>query len=199
MIYYRMFHVPVWVVVEESERKKQVVDWLNKALALHVEWPSNTFYKTMEEMRKSGWSEYLDNEEPIPHELLLRASIEHLSKFNSKASVTPYTTFTTINKKDKTPAGYANMLNGVLLSCEPIILSQIFMVQERASMPDSYKVWYTDEPCDKNVLTRLALNVITIGEEEGCSINIKEVKSKKELEQMLEDKFIPIMQTLNSN
>lgn len=190
LVYHRTFYVPLWVIIEECKNKSKVIKWLTENDALGVPWPSLTFKDTAESFRSRGWSEYLDSEIALPVEFVMRAAVEHVQKTNPTAQLIPYKTLTGINRRDKTKEGYTNIFDELLLSCEPINLSQIFMVQEKAHHPnrESFKVWFTEDPCNKKVLTMISNKVITVGERDGVDINVEGL-SKNELNQTLEEKL----------
>lgn len=201
MAYHRVFKVPVWIILTEmtKSKKKAVTEWLKEADALTVDWPALSFPQALLAYRNKGYAHALP-EPPfvLETQLLLRAASEHL-----KAAVGPTSYLAgsvnlppnRLNRSVQSEGDLVQIFNDLLSLEDPIALSQIFQVQERCYREDAkkHRAWVSSGLADsrgvpKNLLTRIADRVITIGDEASNDLALGET-DKAELTQKLEDFF----------
>lgn len=190
--YYKMFKVPVWVLVQElsKQKTKVVLDWFRDSEALLQEWPANTYKDTVLGYANKGWRDYVQPGQILPAQLVMMSATEHVKNTVGITSQLIYTSpVHRLDRKMNKDEDYARLFNEILNSQQPIVLSQIFQVAERSHRErGNHVVWVTPAPAPKNILSILSDKVITVGEGDDCEINIAGVKIK-ELSEFLEQKF----------
>lgn len=197
MAYHRVFKVPTWIIINDmtKARTKAVMAWLNDAEAYQVEWPGKTFPKALFEYRNKGYAHALpDYPFVLDTSLLVRAAAEHLknavgptSYLAGSVNLPP----NRLNRHTKNDADLVDIFNDLLSLEDPIALSQVFQVQELCYRDDAkrHRTWVSIGPgVPKNLLTRIADRVITIGDEAANDLSVGGLE-KDELNQKLNDFF----------
>lgn len=197
MAYHRVFKVPTWIVINDmtKARAKAVMAWLKEAEAYPVEWPAKTFPKALLEYRNKGYAHALP-EYPFVLEttLLIRAAAEHLKNVIGPTSYLAGSVnmpTNRLNRRAENDTDLVTIFNDLLSLEDPIALSQIFQVQERCFREDTKRhfAWVSTGPgVPKNLLTRIADRVITIGDDPTNDLCVGEVE-KDELTTKLEQFF----------
>ena len=193
MIYNKVFKTPLWVVVKKGSKSKQIAKWFTDHGAKLIEWPSSSYKDSLESYKVKGWAHVFN--EPrvvIPPQLLTLSANEHAKKtLSPNAHLVFDSSVGRLNRVIESSHDYFDLFNNILKSQPRLNLSQIFQIGELCHNEDSarYSVLVTIEPCDKTILTELALKVITIGKGVDCEINIEKAEKDK-LEEYLESEII---------
>ena len=175
----------MWVVLRPTQKQTTILKWFEQAEAHFQNWPSSTFKETLMAHRNKGWHKFLpDNGEPyfLNPQLLAVAAAEHI-----KTSLSPRSQIAFrapphhVNRHVTSEADYERIFDEVLENQDTIGLSQIFQIGELChnERKKNYKVFLTEEPCNKKVLTAIADRVITIGEDDSCDINVASVNARE--------------------
>ena len=197
MSYHKVFKVPAWIVLDSMTRgrRKVIHKWMANAEARVQDWPGNTYAKALYEYRNKGYSHALPVEGPfvLETQLLMRSASEHI-----KVSLGPTSYLAgsvshpadRINRNVKDSGDLTTIFNDLLSLEDPIALSQIFQVAENCFRDDVKvsRVWVTDGPAPKNLLTRIADRVITIGDEPNNDIVVDGL-NEEQVSEKLEEFF----------
>lgn len=184
MFYYKTYKVPMWVVLQPTQKKTTLLKWFKQAEAHLQPWPSSSFGETLLSYRNKGWRPHLPKEFPfvLNPQLLAVAATEHVKKTLGITSqiafqAPPHHT----NRKMESEADFERVFDELLTAQAPINLSQMFQVGEKCHQEGrrNYKVFVSEAPVNKNVLTNIADRVITIGESDDCDINVAKVNARE--------------------
>lgn len=191
MTYNKTYRVPTWVVLNKTGAKKQkkALQVLTEAGAKVKEWPAATFGEFLLTFRNKGYASHLPKEFPyfLDPALMLRAAGEHVKNVlgpTSNLSGAFSSPANRLNRKIESEADYERLFNQILDLEDPISLSQMFQIAENChSGYNEATVFVTVGPVPKNLLTKVANKVITIGDDADNDIVTEEAKLE-ELEQL---------------
>jgi hypothetical protein len=189
MIYNKVFKAPLWVVIKKGPKSKQITNWFTEHGAKLIEWPSNSYKETLESYKKKGWADVFSGPKVIiPPQLLIMSANEHAKQtLSPNAQLVFDVSIGRLNRVIESGDDYSVLFNNILKWQPRINLSQVFQIGELChnEYTTRHSVLVTNEPCDKTILTELALKVITIGKGVDCEINIEKAEKDK-LEDFLE-------------
>lgn len=193
MAYHRVFKVPAWVILDKmtKSRRAAVIEWMAGAEARVQDWPANTYPKALYEYRNKGYAHALPAKGPfvLETQLLIRSAAEHV-----KATLGPTSYLggsvsqptNRIDRKVEKDEDLVTIFNDLLSLEDPISLSQIFQIAEKCHRDDIKvsRVWVTNGPVPKNLLTRIADRVITIGDEANNDVVVDGLKEDQVFEKL---------------
>jgi hypothetical protein len=172
MIYNRAFKVPTWVVLGSmsKNRAKAVSEFFNEAGARYQEWPANLYPEALLNYRNKGYADALP-EYPFILEtnLMLRSAGEHLkdclspkSQLGGSSGLPPHR----VNRKADSRDDLVTIFNDLLSLEDPISLSQVFQIAELCHRDGAkqFKAFVSSGKVPKNLLTKIADRVITVGD-----------------------------------
>ena len=193
-IYHKVVKVPAWVLIDlKGSKLTKVKAFLAAAEAYEQKWPSQGYYDHLQKYRNIGWAHALKPGLPVDTQLIARSAAEYAKEFFTPRSqiAVPHSA-QNWNRVMDTPEQAALFFDALMFAQEPIELCQLFAINERCfSLGKNYKLFYTAAPANKNVLTRLTDNAITIGETDS-DLNLADVKAK-DLDQELVDFFTAVL------
>jgi len=184
MFYYKTMKVPMWIILNKTQKQNTILKWFQEAEANLQPWPSATFKDTLLAFRNKGWRKFLptDGEYVLNPQLLAVAATEHVKKTLGVTSQIAFRVPTHhANRTITNDDSYARVFDDLLLNQAGINLSQMFQVGEKCHREGrkNYSLFVTEAPCNRNVLTSIADRVITIGETDDCDINVSKVNAKE--------------------
>jgi len=192
MAYHRVFKVPVWIVLEKMTkgRRATILEWMASAEARVQEWPAQSYPKALYEYRNKGYAHALPTGKfTLDTQLLVRSAAEHIKTVLGPTSYLGGSVSQPTNRLDRTVEkddDLVTIFNDLLSLEDPISLSQIFQVAEKCHRDDIKisRVWVTNGPVPKNLLTRIADRVITIGDEANNDVVVDGLKEDQVFERL---------------
>lgn len=164
MPYYKMYQVPLWFVVGKHENTPKVLKWFETTNARSIEWPAETFFDTIEGMKKKGWSSTFARVGDISAQGLALAFANHckenMNPFVANVPLEGY--ISQMNRRLQTREDYAKFFNLILDTIPPVELAQMFMVQEHCFGQNQEKAWYSSDNFDYTTIKKLAKKVVII-------------------------------------
>lgn len=197
-IYYKTFRVPIWVILQKTQKENTVVNWFKERGAFVRDWPAETFKDTILGFRNRGWKHHLPKEMPyvLNPQLLAVAATEHVREtMGVGAQISFHVPPHHVDRSINTEKDYERVFNALLLNQDPVTLSQMFRVAElchHGGQGKNHVVFLTKEPCNKNVLTVISDRVITVGDGDDADINLSKVNAR-EAKKYLESQFTALL------
>lgn len=192
MAYHRVFKVPVWIILDKMTkgRRSTVLEWMASAEARVQEWPAQSYPAALYEYRKKGYAHAIpDGDFVLDTQLLIRSAAEHIKNVLGPTSYLGGSVSQPASRLDrsiKSNEDLVTIFNDLLSLEDPISLSQIFQVAEKCHRDDIKvsRVWVSNGPVPKSLLTRIADRVITIGDEANNDVVIDGLKEDKVFEKL---------------
>ena len=198
MSYYKTFRVPFWVILDKTKKSEKVMDWFRGSEAKVQKWPAVNFKETLSAFKNKGWAHvFKEKNIVIPPQLLAMAIGDHVKEYMTPFAQFDFLSLHRLNRELKKDSDYERIFNEVIGVQEPIVLSQTFQVAETCfneSSPSRPLLWITEDKCERSVISKIADNIVTIGEGAGFDLNIKSVKEDK-IEEFLSNKMVDIFKT----
>jgi hypothetical protein len=193
MFYNQVFKVKVWAVLEDLPKKlnSEIIEFFKEAEAHIVEWPAKTFIKTLENLKSKGWTHEFEKDSVgrviLSPQMLNIAFVEHLRTLNDQAMIsnTVSKPIHYINREIKTDADYERIFNEMMEVFDPISLSMAFNIGKLCHLDGQrqVKVFVSNGPIPKQILTKLAENIVTI-KPEGGVVNTLKLKTEDIIKQI---------------
>jgi len=169
LIYNKLYKVPNWIVIS-IEDKKKAQDLLKKIQeegALVVNWISEDFPITINEMSRKGWYHEVNKSMPfiMNTDFLMVAVTHHLKSYGSNKTLsgTPEKPVYSINRKITNGDDYVRIFNSVLENEPGITLSHLFNIGELCHSDNSkVQSFVSIGAIPKNILQKISDRVITI-------------------------------------
>lgn len=198
-IYNRTFKVPLWVIASgKSPKLDKAMEWMATRNALVVDWPSNSFADRIESMKRKGWMHELKGVYPffLHYQLLGAAVTDHVKGMSEKAYPNFDYPLHKYDRKIDSPADYARLFDDFLMSQPALYLSNLFQIADKCHRDDgvAYRCFVTREPCNRDLISKVAERVVTMGTTTGCDIGLKNIDEDK-LEEYLEKRFSEVTNT----
>lgn len=180
--YDRPYRVPVWIVIEPigPRRAKNLINGIVALGAHYIKWPAQSFLSTVEYLGKNGWNHVVGQAKPfrLDPQFLAVAMNKHVQTvFGPNVTMTgmlerPY--HQALDRTIKDNGDYASLFEQALLLERDVSLSQIFGLASPKS-----KVYISEGPVNEQLISRLCDNLITVGESDSCTVNIKDKKPEE--------------------
>jgi hypothetical protein len=185
MIYNKVYKVPTWIVINlPKEKAQKVADEIAMGGAHKVEWISNDFPITVNELARKGWSHEVDKKMPFKSspDFLMVAASNHIKKSgqNKSLSGTPDVPVFKLNRTVSTGGDYVRIFDEILENEPAISLSHLFSVGELCHLANNKKQTFVSVgPVSEKALQKISDRVITVNvaengiEIKGCPIDDK--------------------------
>jgi hypothetical protein len=177
MYYDRPYRIQKWIVgcnlnEKQEELLKKSMPKVNSKLRL---WPAAEMKSELDTLAKEGYRDQVN--QPMPHfldlTLALRAVINITRRQFQNAQISPRPPYHRhCNNRIERDEDYARLCNEILRQNDDTTLSQVFdtgMAQN--------DTWVSLN-ADLQVVTKLAVKVLTIGNDDTCDINLANLNAK---------------------
>jgi hypothetical protein len=197
-----MFSVPLWVIMQPNGKEKTIEKWFDQSGAKIQPWPAATFKDTVMKYANKGWKHIFPKnpgeQYVLPSQFVMMAIADHVRETLGPTSIVSFNfPVHRLDRRIRTDVDFVRIFDEVFETQSDIVIAQAFQIAEycyREGAQNTH-VWFTQAPCQKNILTRISERVITIGEDEKSDINVKEVKAAK-IPDFLEEQFETLVNAL---
>ena len=180
--YDRPFRVPVWVIVKDvgPRKTKNLISSVVSLGAFYLKWPAQTFLSTIEHLGKNGWPHVVKQKKPfrLDSQFLAIAMQKHAQlTFGGSTTMTgmlerPY--HQALDRTIKDDDSYRDLFEQALLLERDVGLSHLFGLATPRS-----RVYISEAPVNEQLISRLCDNLITVGEDDSFTVNIKDKKPEE--------------------
>lgn len=179
--YNRPYKVPVWIVLNNlgPKRTDSIISQVIAEGGFEQPWPANSFVNTLNKMNVNGWKHVLGQKKPfiLDVNFVPVAVTKHLQEmFGASVYLTgtharPYQQ--ALNRKVEKDEDYARIFNDVMALEQDVELSRIFGLANPKS-----RVYISEGPVKKELLDRIADQVITVGTGDTDTVNVEKKNTK---------------------